>query len=303
MRPIVRTRVESWLLGGTVVGLFGCPLLLDDGFSLATLTDADGGGACIGDGCVPPSNEAGGSAETDGGGGSGDSGSAGTSGAGGAGATGSAGSGGAGNAGTGGTGSAGGGGEADAGSAGEGGTGSAGTGTGGGTSADAPCWTLELTPESYDPESNCIGVHGTSTVTTDTGTTLALSYDNGDPCFTGTVASTGWGAVYELTFAGDDDGGSVWNASATSVAGFEFAYRGSEQPSSLRVLYKDPSGVDNCDVIGPGTTQVPFTAAHPGCSATGNTVDTARLVEMILAFVPRSTAYDVDFCMQIRALD
>ena len=137
----------------------------------------------------------------------------------------------------------------------------------------------------------------------DTGTTLELSHDSGDPCFSGTIASTGWGAVYELTFAGDDNDDGVWNASGAGVTGFEFAYRGSDQPSSLNVYYKDPSGVDNCYVIGPGTTSVPFSAAHPGCNSSGETVDTARLDEVILAFVGRSTPYVVDFCVQIRALD
>ena len=169
--------------------------------------------------------------------------------------------------------------------------------------AEAPCWTLELTPTTYDSASNCIGVHGTSAVNVHTDSTLELSYDSGDPCFTGTIASTGWGAVYELTFAGDDNGDGVWNASSAGVTGFEFAYRGSGQPSSLRVYYKDPSGVDNCYVIGPGSTSVPFSIAHPGCTASGETVDTARMDEVILAFPVRSDPYDVDFCVQIRAFD
>jgi hypothetical protein len=82
-----------------------------------------------------------------------------------------------------------------------------------------------------------------------------------------------------------------------------FSYRGSEQPSSLRVMYKDPSGVDNCYAIGPGTTSVPFAAAHPGCNSSGATVDSSRMDEMVLVFPVKSTAYDVDFCVQISALD
>jgi hypothetical protein len=162
---------------------------------------------------------------------------------------------------------------------------------------------LELTPTTYDEESNCIGIYGSSTVTVEAASELELSYDNGDPCFTGTIASTPWGAVYELTFAGDDDGETVWNASGAGVTGFEFAYRGGDQPSSLKVIYKDPSGVDNCHFIDAGTTSVPFSAAHPGCGSSGGTVDSSRLMEMILAFPVTGSAYDVDFCVQIRALD
>jgi hypothetical protein len=279
VRRIVRIRVDSWLLLATVVGLFGCPLLLDDRFSLATLSGPDAG-ACIGDGCVPAPNATGGSSGAQGGTGNETAGFAGAMSAAGSGTS------------------------AGTTSGGTGGTSNA-VDAGGNSSASEPCWTLELTQQSYDPQSNCVGVHGSTTLTTDatTSTTLSVSYDNGDVCFTGTVATSGWGAVYEVTFAGDDDGNSVWNASETHVTGFEFAQRGSEQPDSLRVIYKDPSGVDNCDVIGPGTSSVPFSAAHPGCNDSGNTVDTTRLVEMILAFVPRSQPYDLDFCVQIRALD
>jgi hypothetical protein len=108
--------------------------------------------------------------------------------------------------------------------------------------------------------------------------------------------------VYELTFAGDDDGSSVWNASGAGVTGFAFAYRGSDPPSSLKVIYKDPSGDDNCHFIS-GSTSVPFSVTHPGCGTSGGTVDSSRLMEMILAFPVLSQPYDVDFCVQIRALD
>lgn len=281
VRRLVLRRVDSWLLLATSVGLFGCPLLLDD-FGTATLSHPDAGEACIGVGCAPPSRDGGGSSGT----GSGGSGSAGAASTGGT--TSSAGSGGA-SAGAGGSAGSGG----ASGSAGAGGS----TGEGG---AGTACWTLELS-STYGSGSNCVGVTGTSNVVADTGTTLGLSYDNGDPCFSGTIASSGWGATYELTF--DDEEGGAWNASGAGVTGFEFAYRGSEQPSSVRVYYKDPSGVDNCYVIGPGSTPVPFSAAHPGCNSSGNTVDSARMAEMILAFIPKSQPYDVDFCIQIRALD
>lgn len=292
MRRIVRRRVDSWLLLATSVGLFGCPLLLDDRFTLGALSGPDAGEVCTGVGCVPPSDGIGGAWGTNAGG---SSGSAGAGNA--AGTTGNAG-------GRGGSHAAGAGGSA-AGEAGAGG--SAGTGAGGAAGstgqggAEAACWTLQLTATAYGLASNCIGVQGSNNVILDTPTTLALSHDNGDPCFTGTIASTGWGAVYELTFDGEDD--DEWNASGAGVTGFEFAYRGEAPPSSLKVIYKDPSGVDNCHFIEPGTTSVPFSVAHPGCGASGATVNSTRLTEMILAFPVKSQPYGVDFCVQLRALD
>lgn len=282
MRPIVRSRVDSWLLLSTAVGLCGCPLLLDDRFAVVDPTEPDAGEACIGLGCDPrPGDDAGGRSGSDG-----------------SGAFGS------GVASTGGTGSTGG----TTSSSGTGGAGSVGTGGGGGTGgssgtgAEEPCWTLELTPSTYGTSTNCIGVQGSTTVVVDSPSTLALSYEAGDPCFNGTIDPSGWGAIYELTFAGDDGGSSVWNASGAGVAGFEFAYRGTDPPTSMRVIYKDPSGVDNCYVTD-GSRAIPFSMAHPDCDDTGATVDTTRLVELILAFVPRSQPYNLDFCVQIRAFD
>ena len=269
------------------MGSFGCPQLLDDGFSIV---EPDDGRICSGATCVPPVGGDGGSSGSNAGGGSGGSGPGGAAGSAGAGGTTSSG-------GSGGTGGSGG-----SGSGGSGGSGGAG-GSGGQGGAEAPCWTLELEAINYGSASNCVGVYGAGNVVVDTGTSLDLTYDDGDPCFSGAVSSNGWGAVYELTFAGGDDGDTVWNADAAGVTGFEFALRGDEQPSSLRVLYKDPSGVDNCHVIGSGTTSVPFSIAHPDCDNSGATVDSDRMVELILAFPVGSGSYDVDFCVQIRALD
>lgn len=294
MRRIVRRRIDSWLLLATSVGLFGCPLLLDDRFTLGALSGPDAGEVCTGAGCAPPSDGIGGAWGLNAGGSASGSAGAGNAAGNAAGTTGSAG-------GRGGNDAAGAGGSG-AGAGGSAGTGSAGvaggTGQGG---AEAACWTLELTAAAYGLASNCLGVQGSSNVFLDTPTTLALSYDGGDPCFTGTIASTGWGAVYELTFEGEDD--DEWNASGAGVTGFEFAYRGDDPPSSLKVIYKDPSGVDNCHFIEPGTTSVPFSVAHPGCGSSGSTVDSARLTEIILAFPIQSQAYGVDFCVQLRALD
>ena len=269
-------------------------MLLDDGFSTAALAEPN----CIGDGCGPTANDVGGGAGADGSGGSGGSGVAGDGGdAGDAGAT----SGGTTNAGTGGAIDTGGtGGSVSVGGA----SGEAGAGgsTGQGVTEEA-CRTIEVTGTNYASTSNCLGLYGSGNLIMDTGTTLELSFDEGDPCFSGGVSSNGWGAVYELTFAGGDNGDTFWSAPNAGVSGFEFAYRGSGQPSALRILYKDPSGIDNCNVIGPGTTSVPFSAAHPDCDGSGATVDTTRLVELILVFPVGSGSYDVDFCVQIRAFD
>jgi hypothetical protein len=291
---IARFRVAGWSLGGALVGLLGCPQLLEDSFSTARLSKPDAGGVCQDGECgVPP---AGGAARD-----AGRAGSTGSSGAGGAGAGGGAGSGNSGSSGTaagaGGAGSAGAGGSADAG-------GSAGDGGSAGSGLLSACRTIELTDTTHDSASNCVGIVGWNDVTKDNGTTLSLSYDNGDPCFTGTIAASGWGAVYDLTFANPDN--ATWNATSHGVTGFDFVSRGARPPASYKVLYKDPSGVDFCRVIAPGDVEVPFSEAHEDCSSNVSSpiVDRTRMVAIILAFVPKNRqAYPVDFCLQISALD
>ena len=281
MRRIARSRLESWLLLATLVGLFGCPLLLDDRFSTDSPRVPDAGDLCIGPACHVPYSNLGGS--------SGDAGTVGGS---------------AGMAGT----SAGSGGDSGS-SGGSGGSGGAGGtlnvgGSAGSSGDDLACWTLELTDGSHDSSNSCLGIAGSNEIQKDTDTTLTLSYDGGDPCFTGTIAAApDWGATFEFKFA---TGGGSWDADAAGVTGFEFAYRGSQQPQQVRVIYKDPSGTDNCRVINPGTTSVPFSAAHPSCSTSTSSpvVDSSQLVELILAILPLSDqSYAVDFCVQIRALD
>jgi hypothetical protein len=285
------------------VGLLGCPQLLDDRFGTARLSERDGGlcldsecgvhhsGGPGGEGGSTGSSAADGMGGSDAGshssGGSGDSGGYGSS-------RGSSGDG-AGNGSWGGAGS----GSAGSGSAGTGG--SAGEGGTGGSGAGPACWTIELADTTHDSSSNCVGVVGWNNVTTASPTTLSLSYQDGDPCFTGSIGS-GW-AVYDLMLAPDSE---TWNATTHGVTGFEFASRGPSPPASLKVLYKDPGGVDFCRVIAPGVTAVPFSDAHPSCStsATSSIVDTTEMVEIILNFVPASSQpYAVDFCLQITALD
>lgn len=308
MRRITRSQVDSWLLLGLSVGLFGCPLLLDDDFSLAPFTLPDAGDPCIGPTChVPYSNIGGssgegsepaggaaGSAEAGNGGvGGSSSGAAGSSGASGSGGV--AGSSGAGN----------GGGSAGSGSAGSGsaGTGSAGAGSAGASGGEEACRTLELIDGSHNASTNCLGIAGTNLIATDSGTLLTLSYEDGDPCFSGTIAAApDWGATFELELA---PGSGAWNATAAGVTGFEFAYRGSPQPPSVRVIYKQTgSSTDFCRTITPGTTEVPFSAGHPGCTSSGGVVNATQLDELILAILPQTgSSYAVDFCVQIRALD
>jgi len=309
VRRIPRSRPESWLLLATLVGLFGCPLLLDDNFSVGSLAP-DSGAPCLGAGCTDTQWGIGGNSGDGGAGGtlggsagtagtSAGSGGSGTSGAGGSGSAGAAGSGNAGASGSAGTGGA----QQAGGSGGTGGTQDTG-GSAGSSGDDLACWTLELTDGTQDASTNCLGIAGNNIVQKDTATTLTLSYEDGDPCFVGTIApAPGWGATYEFGFA---TGSNTWDADAAGVTGFEFAYRGSLQPPSVRVIYKDPSGVDNYRLISPGTTSVPFTDAHPdgSTSSASPVVDSTRLDELILAILPNATqSYAVDFCVQIRALD
>ncbi len=312
MGHITRSQVYPWLLVGAAVGSFGCPLLLEDDFSVGALSTPDAGEPCIGLTCHVPYSNGGGSS---GDGGEDAGGSAGLGGASSGGAGGSSGGAGSGNGGAGaGTGGAAGSGSAGTGSAGSGsagsgsagtgsaGSGSAGSGSGGAGGGPPACWTLELTDGSHDSSSNCLGIVGNNKIEKDTNTSLTLSYEDGDPCFTGSIPSSGWGATFELDFAPTGS----WDAEAEGVTGFEVAYRGSQQPPSVRVIYKQTgSSTDFCRVISPGTTEVPFSVAHPSCSTSSSTVvDATRLDTLILALVPSGgSSYPVDFCIKLRALD
>ncbi|HVZ32493.1 MAG TPA: hypothetical protein VG963_08705 [Polyangiaceae bacterium] len=327
MPRIARFRIVPGILVAAVVGLFGCPQLLDDNFSAkqicldqsCALPYASGGSGSDAGSADAGGTENGGAAGTSAGSGSsgasgdagsgsgsgsgGASGSAGTSGnagasgshAGSAGASGSAGAGGSG--GTGGT--------ADAG----GSAGQSGTSGAAGTSSGGSCSTLVINSTTQSASSNCVGIYGWDNIQVDTANSnVTLSFSNGGPCFNGTIASTGWGATYEMTFANATDPdhpqvpGEVWNATSAGVTGFEFAYSGSTQPSSLHIIYKDTSGTDYCKIIGPGDTTVPFSSAHPNnCSSTGSTVDMTELGVLIFAFPINNQPYNVDFCVQISA--
>jgi hypothetical protein len=154
--------------------------------------------------------------------------------------------------------------------------------------------------------SNCLGIHGWNNISKGPGTTLSLSFQNGDPCFVGTIsaASAGWGAVYNLTFANSDGGGATWDADAQGVTGFDYVYTGSTKPDSLKVIYKGlGSSADFCKVIAPGDVSVPFADTTNCGNGSGAALDTAHLYNLILAFPVGSQSYPVDFCVQISARD
>jgi hypothetical protein len=291
-----------------VAGLLGCPQLLDDGFDTVQLSPDGGLGGMTLTGRGGTAGSAG--ATSGGSGGSaGDGGSsAGTGGSGGSGSTGGTGDSGgtAGTAGTGGS-SAGTGGS----SAGTGGS-SAGTAGTGGTSGDTPaCWTFELTTTNADHDSNCVGVDGYNQIEVNSPSSVTLSYENGDACFSGTIAATGWGAVYSHVFAnlGAANDSLSWDATEYGVTGFELTTTGDALPPSFKVTYA--INIDNtrledyCQTIGTGPALVPFAGAtRDSCGGgdTGALTDTTELEALRLSFPVGTNAYSVDFCLRIRAL-
>lgn len=317
MPRIARSPVATRLLLVSAVGLFGCPQLLEDRFG--TLNGADAGPLCQGVECgFTRSNDSGGSAGvsgTPGTGGvggtptseAGSGGASGTSGAGGQSSGGAAGgSGSSGSAGT--TGSAGAGGTVgSSGSSGTGGaagtSGTAGTGGSAGTSGiDYSCWTLDLTSSTQDNANNCVGIDGWNAAVFQAPSSLTASYQDGDVCLSGSIGTSGWGAVFNLTFNGDEDGS--WDATTAGVTGFELGATGSALPPSLQVIYSVGTD-DYCRAIVPsGLISVPFTSTHPGCStdSSSGTPDRTQLSVLRLTFPVLSSTYNVNFCLQIRAL-
>ncbi|HKO91668.1 MAG TPA: hypothetical protein VJU61_10970, partial [Polyangiaceae bacterium] len=142
---------------------------------------------------------------------------------------------------------------------------------------------------------NCVGVYGWNAVTNGNGSSLTRSHQGGNVCFSGSISSAGYGAVYNLTLADETD----WNANSYGVTGFDFEFSGSVLPAALKILYT--SGGDYCKSITPaGLVSVPFTAAHP-CDAGGSsTPDITQLTILQLNFGPGN--YAVNFCVRIRAL-
>jgi hypothetical protein len=201
----------------------------------------------------------------------------------------------------------------NAGSAGEAGSGGeAGASGTGGTSPDAgspdepdaslgpDCWIVTLNDTTHISSNNCLGIYGWNDVEQE-GSTVVSSYENGQVCFDGTIGTTGWGAVYNLTLADDD----AWDGATQGVGGFQFAMTGATLPSSLQIKYTQEGAGDFCRAFTPGpAVQVPFSSAHPSCSTDPEaaTPDASELTYIRLVFLPKASSYDVDFCMQIRAI-
>ena len=301
VRRVVRIRVAGWILMVGVVGLLGCPQLLDDNFGTARLSTSDAGSLCLDGACGVP--HSGGSAGELGQGGS----WSGAAGQGGANTGGAAGGAGAGSTGSGGSwwgGSGNGGSSWTAGASGSAGAaGSAGQGGSAGSGSVTTCRTLEMTSSAADASSNCVGIVSRGRLDVHPDSTVSLSYVDGNPCFTGTIATTGWGALYNLYFTADS---SLWDATSDGVTGFRFLSSGVLQVPVINVYYKAPDGVDYCRTIAPGDVAVPFADAHPACSTNASSpiVDTTNMEEVELAILPGDgSPYSVDFCMQITALE
>ncbi|HKO91522.1 MAG TPA: hypothetical protein VJU61_10240, partial [Polyangiaceae bacterium] len=167
------------------------------------------------------------------------------------------------------------------------------------------CRTLELADADHGSSTNCVGIDGSDNLEVNSPSTLSLTYRDGNPCFSGTIQASGWGAVYIFGLA---PGSGSWDATSEGVTGFEFSYLsnvGNTPPASLKVIYKDSGGTDYCDFIAPGTTALPFTSTSNCTAYPGTGVDPTDLIEMILAFTPgnNNPPYALDFCVQITALE
>jgi hypothetical protein len=189
------------------------------------------------------------------------------------------------------------------------GAGGAGAGGSGGASNTPACWTFTLEDTLLTEADACLDIDGYNEVVTDLdtpATTLDQYYSNGRVCFEGTVAGTGWGAVYNFSFIASDGNGLTWDAETQSVSGFELELSGEQLPPKLEIKYTDSDG-DFCRVLSPVVSvQVPFDSTHPGCFTppTSSVVpDVSELEALRLVFPVRpQSAYDVDFCVRIRAL-
>jgi hypothetical protein len=272
-----RSRVAPQLLIA-IAGCLGCPQLLEDDFgALGLPLDPDAGsGQCIG-----PSCEDGGGVSTGGDAGSSPLGAGGVGGSD-AGAGGEAGEGGASASGAGGA--------------------SAGSGTADAASAEDPaCWSVPLSADTHTAATNCLGIYGWNALEADpeSSTSIDVSYREGKVCFEGSVANSGWGAVYSLTFANRN----AWDANELGLTGFEFDVSGAALPAEVEFIYTS-AGSDYCRVIAPaGTLSIPFTSTHPGCSTNpaASVPNTTTLTYLRWHFPVESAAYVVDFCLGIRA--
>ena len=268
------------------VGLSACPQMLKDDFEPLGIGSDGGVDPCNGRGSSCDGGSGGTTPEDGGAGGQSAGGPGGTAGVGGAAPN--AGAGGA-NAGSGGA------------SAGSGATApDAGSPDEPDASLGPDCWVVTLNDETHIAANNCLDIYGWNAVEVE-GSTVATSYQDGQVCFDGTIGTTGWGAVYNLTLADDNP----WDGATPGVGGFQFAMTGATLPSSLQIKYTQSGAGDFCRAITPGpAVQVPFSSAHPSCSTDpeADTPDASALTYIRVVFLPQSSAYDIDFCMQIRAI-
>jgi len=296
--PPARPTNAARLLLLSGVALLGCPQLLDDDWSLASLPVQTGGtGPCSTTGCVLTDGDAaagGAAGTTAGSGGAAGGGAAGTSGA-----SGSSG----GVAGNGAAGAS----SGDGGAAADGDAGT--TPDADGTPPDPSepdatpvgpsCRIVTLNDSTQSASDNCVGIYGWNAVTNGSGSTLSRTFSNGDVCFSGSISNAGYGAVYNLTLSNELD----WNANTYGATGFEFAFSGSVPSGTLNVLYTVDDDGDYCHPItATGTVSVPFSEAPPCASYGGgsSSPDVTRLTILQLNFGPGN--YAVNFCVEIRAL-
>jgi hypothetical protein len=165
------------------------------------------------------------------------------------------------------------------------------------------CWVVALDDTTHDAADNCLDIHGWNELVMDTDdlpvTVVSRRYEGGSVCIQGTIQPVGWGAVYNLTLAD----GAMWDGASRGVGGFRLAASGAALPPKLEVVYTTTS--DFCSIVTPtADTRIPFSSAHPDCADhPGPGVPNASSLEFLRVHIPiATTAYPVDFCLQIRAI-
>jgi hypothetical protein len=157
-----------------------------------------------------------------------------------------------------------------------------------------------LNDSTHTTADNCLSVYGWNNVESDpdSNTNVGVRYENGKVCFNGHVDTSGWGAVYSLTFADQQ----AWNAATLGVSGFDLEVTGPRQAPRVEVIYTS-AGSDYCRLVAPLTSvSVPFASTHPNCSTSSAAVpNTSTLTFLRLHWPIATAAYDFDFCLGLRA--